>query len=448
MPHSLPHMPHSPPKPAHVHPWAGLSPLAAKRRRLDGFDAEGLGRRNDEHAAAPASSLATRFRRADSSTAEDQDHGGKDVAAPAPTSAPPLPPKAFAPPAPTPAPEGHSLRNDDHAAAPASSLATRFRRADSSAAEDQNHGSKDVAAPAPTPAPPLLPMAFAPPAPTVPAPTPAPAPAPMPAATAKRHRLDSGGAGEEDGPSTHRRRVVLRLPPPPLPAWPSCDTERCQPGSGSDNGRASSLGDIDTVFKDCLRMSPLDKAEAAFLPKPSPGLQVPLPLLTGSTPSLAGPALPPPAGADLSVGMQASLAALEAESQAARLAHAKQEQSDKSTAGTYQRHVNRYEKWWEGYQLEKMEAILGWTTIPAFPITVAKVTMFLDYESTREKVCLPSPLIAPSAEQGVPYRKRQGAIAPYPTRTLARRQSRRQYRPLSTGGPTMPTCTPTFPRHR
>ncbi|KAH9042416.1 hypothetical protein EDB84DRAFT_1256423, partial [Lactarius hengduanensis] len=88
---------------------------------------------------------------------------------------------------------------------------------------------------------------------------------------------------------------------------------------------------------------------------------------------------------DPSLGMRASLAALEADSQAARLARAKREQSDKSTAVTYKRHVERYETWWEGYQVERASAIPGWTTIPAFPITAAKASMFLGYKSTREK---------------------------------------------------------------
>ncbi len=94
---------------------------------------------------------------------------------------------------------------------------------------------------------------------------------------------------------------------------------------------------------------------------------------------------------DPSSGMRASLAALEADSQATQLAHAKREQSDKSTANTYRRHVDRYKRWWQGYQAEQASAIPGWTMIPAFPITAAKVSMFLGYESTREKVCHPGP---------------------------------------------------------
>ncbi len=67
----------------------------------------------------------------------------------------------------------------------------------------------------------------------------------------------------------------------------------------------------------------------------------------------------------------------------------KQEQSDKLTADMYQRHINRYEKWWVGYQVERASATPGWTAILAFPITATKVSMFLGYESMHEKVCPP-----------------------------------------------------------
>jgi hypothetical protein len=56
-------------------------------------------------------------------------------------------------------------------------------------------------------------------------------------------------------------------------------------------------------------------------------------------------------------GMQASLAVLEAESWADCLAYAKRVQGDKSTVKMYSRHVRSYEKWWEGYQAQKMDTI-------------------------------------------------------------------------------------------
>ena len=51
-----------------------------------------------------------------------------------------------------------------------------------------------------------------------------------------------------------------------------------------------------------------------------------------------------------------------------------------------------------------MPAPLGWTEIPALPITAAKAAdLFLNYEAKHEKVCLPCPsslLWLPSTEQG------------------------------------------------
>ena len=182
-----------------------------------------------------------------------------------------------------------------------------------------------------------------------------------------------------------------------------------------DNGDAEdqSRGDNDAAFRHCPRcVSPIDgdTLNVALPQKLSPALEAPAlgtpslePRLlvfageTGETPPPTEPArqtgarFPPvsfaePSTSDLPSGMRASLAALKADSQAARLARVKQEQSDKSTADTYQRHVDRYEKWWVGYQVERASTTPGWTAIPAFPITAAKVSMFLGYESTREKV--------------------------------------------------------------
>ena len=336
-------MPHSPLKPAQVRPWASLSPLASKRRQLDGFGAESHRCHGDDLAATPASPLAARFCQASSSAAEDQSHGGDD--------------------------EGRALPTTP-AAPPTATAAHAHARAR-------------------TPTAPLLPMA---PARTLTAFVPTPA-------TAKRRWLDGSGPEDEDRPTTQRRRLILRPPRPPPPPAP------LQAGSG-DDGRASSLAlrDMDAAFQDCLRMSPLDhQAEAAFQPKPSPGLQVPSPLLTGSTTSLAGLAPLPPAGSDPSAGMRASLAVIEAESQAARMAHAEQEQRDKATAKTYARHVTKYQDWWKRDQEQRMKTTPGWTEIPALPITAAKAALFLDYEAKREKVCLPSPsslLWLLSTEQG------------------------------------------------
>jgi hypothetical protein len=332
-------MSRTPPKPARVRPWAVHSPLAAKRHRLDRLDAEGHHGDGNDLAAARASSLAARFHRATSSAAEEQNEGGEDMAlawVPTPTPAPPLPlPTAFVPaPAPAPAPTKHrrldsagSAEDEDQPMTQCCRLVLRPPRPPPPVQQGQD-ATEDVA---------VLPAVLAP------VPT-------------NRHWLNGSGAGDEDQPATWCCRIVLRPPHPPSQA------QLCQPG-GSDNGGASGLGNIDAAFQDCFCMSPLDGdlggvAEAALLPKPS-------------------------------LGLQASLATLEAETQAACLALTKQVQGDKSTGITYQRHVDSYEKWWLRYQAQRRDDDAKWTAIPAFPITASKVAEFLQYECTHEKVCFP-----------------------------------------------------------
>jgi len=84
--------------------------------------------------------------------------------------------------------------------------------------------------------------------------------------------------------------------------------------------------------------------------------------------------------------MQHSMDSLEAASQVVRLGLAMKEQSNKSTPATYERHINHYVDWWTSYQAVEINGDLTKTVIPAFPITAAKATMFLDYTSTRAKV--------------------------------------------------------------
>lgn len=89
---------------------------------------------------------------------------------------------------------------------------------------------------------------------------------------------------------------------------------------------------------------------------------------------------------DLEPGLAASLAALKTESHALRVARASKEQNDKSTGKTYMRHINCYVRWWEAYQDSQCEEMPSWTPIPAFPITASRAAMYLEYESSREKV--------------------------------------------------------------
>jgi hypothetical protein len=54
---------------------------------------------------------------------------------------------------------------------------------------------------------------------------------------------------------------------------------------------------------------------------------------------------------DLSTQMQHSVSHLEAASQAVQLQIAEQEQSDKLTTASYERHINSYAMWWDMYQV-------------------------------------------------------------------------------------------------
>lgn len=96
----------------------------------------------------------------------------------------------------------------------------------------------------------------------------------------------------------------------------------------------------------------------------------------------------PPASTNQSPRMVRSMSGLEADSHLVRVALNAKEQSDKSTSATYERHVRRYMTWWDGYQSSTVLSDTTKVQIPAFPVTAAKVTMFLEHESTRPKVGL------------------------------------------------------------
>jgi hypothetical protein len=84
--------------------------------------------------------------------------------------------------------------------------------------------------------------------------------------------------------------------------------------------------------------------------------------------------------------MKHALDALEAQSHVIRQGIAAEEQSDKETGGTYTRHVKNYQLWWDLSQATQLTADPSHTVIPAFPIIPAKVTLFLEYETTRPQV--------------------------------------------------------------
>lgn len=87
------------------------------------------------------------------------------------------------------------------------------------------------------------------------------------------------------------------------------------------------------------------------------------------------------ASASSAAEMQDALALIESDSQLVRQKKVAQEQDDKQTKPSYARHIKNYEAWWN--------QSLHWTSrnVPAFPITAAKATLFLDYETMRPQVC-------------------------------------------------------------
>jgi hypothetical protein len=84
---------------------------------------------------------------------------------------------------------------------------------------------------------------------------------------------------------------------------------------------------------------------------------------------------------------------LEQESHQLRLRIGEKELEGKGTAKSYPRQVQNYQLWFEADQARIAAEDGARVPIPAFPVTAAKVSMFLNHETTREKVSLcPSPL--------------------------------------------------------
>jgi hypothetical protein len=433
-----------------------LDRSSAYDRRLDSSDAEGPAHGSDDASAsvpgppplrafapsnvAPIASQTqtqAQLPRPPPPTSEGPAHGSNDASASAhggdgaSASAPGPPPLwAFAPS--NVAPIASQTQMALPRQLPPTSQGPAYGGDDASASA---HGGDDASASVPGP-PPLrafAPSNVAPIASQTQTPLPRP---PPPTSQGPVHGSDDASASVPGPPplqasiarsnvtcvASQTQTPLLRPPPPPST---SHDTNRHWLDSGNNDSSGDpddqSRGVVAMALKNCLRMSPTDgdSADVTSLQKLSPSFEPPVSLFTREVSSPAGPAqqtgmwvLPtsfePPTGTDcdprqllaattddLSLGMRASLAALEADSQAARLAHTMREQSDKATAKTYKRHVDRYERWWQGYQAERASAIPGWTMIPAFPITAARASMFLGYESTREKVCLlgPHPLV-------------------------------------------------------
>jgi hypothetical protein len=61
-----------------------------------------------------------------------------------------------------------------------------------------------------------------------------------------------------------------------------------------------------------------------------------------------------------------------------------EKQSDKQMNGNYGRHIFNCKTWWDTYQASIAVCDPMMRALSAFPITPAKVAMFLNHESTYE----------------------------------------------------------------
>jgi hypothetical protein len=125
--------------------------------------------------------------------------------------------------------------------------------------------------------------------------------------------------------------------------------------------------------------------------------------LYGTTTQRVGPATPPnlgnpPPSVDCSslIPLRApqpnevpvSYSVLDAATHAFRLAQVQQDHESKGTGTSYSRHVRHYVEFWDNYQAECCRKDPRYVSIPTFLVTAAKVAMFLQQESTREKVAI------------------------------------------------------------
>jgi hypothetical protein len=114
----------------------------------------------------------------------------------------------------------------------------------------------------------------------------------------------------------------------------------------------------------------IEQLATPLRPSPPPNLA---PFIMGSPPT------------EITPRTKRSYAMLEADSHEVRLEMLKLESNDKTTKKIYERGVGNYCEWWEQNQLKVITGDTRRVAISAFPITAAKVAMFLQHEMTREK---------------------------------------------------------------
>jgi hypothetical protein len=161
------------------------------------------------------------------------------------------------------------------------------------------------------------------------------------------------------------------------------------------------------------------------------------------SPLPCSPSVPPHDAISL-VGMERSLAVLNETSHQARMRTTARERSDKGTADAYSRRVRDYVTWWDSYQRECCEHDRTWTVVPAFPVTAVKAALFIDYETTREKVSLPASRTSLLVcTHRLWCRGSQGPWRPSPAQTLANPSSSKSSMPSRTGESTTTISTST-----
>ncbi|KAJ7035722.1 hypothetical protein C8F04DRAFT_1341641 [Mycena alexandri] len=94
---------------------------------------------------------------------------------------------------------------------------------------------------------------------------------------------------------------------------------------------------------------------------------------------------PPPPLLSSPEHIQKSMRVLDASTHAVRLSVTAQEQSEKGTEPVYRRHYSNYQTWFQMDQGTRNAQDSTWKEVPALPITATKVSLFLEYETSREK---------------------------------------------------------------
>lgn len=113
---------------------------------------------------------------------------------------------------------------------------------------------------------------------------------------------------------------------------------------------------------------------------------------TGNVPDNPSVAALIPASSSLLSYAPGALSVIEKESHEFRQQLQDRMSTDKGTEVAYSKHLQRYEDYWTHDQkwraVEAQKSGSHWEIMDPHPITATKVSIFLEYESTRNKVCL------------------------------------------------------------